>query len=58
MAVLMVSVEPSFTLLVNNRASGVLSLFITGVQNFGIPSRVRCDHGLENTAVALQKRVK
>ncbi|KAI7796991.1 hypothetical protein IRJ41_010933 [Triplophysa rosa] len=36
----------------NNRASSVLSLFIAGVQNFGIPSRVRCDHGLENTGVA------
>ncbi|XP_062420513.1 uncharacterized protein LOC134132730 [Pungitius pungitius] len=36
----------------NNRASSVLSLFITGVQNFGLPSRVRCDHGMENTAVA------
>ncbi|XP_037830460.1 uncharacterized protein LOC119617641 [Kryptolebias marmoratus] len=36
----------------NNRASSVLSLFISGVHNFGIPSRVRCDHGLENTGVA------
>lgn len=36
----------------NNRASSVLSLFIAGVQNFGLPSRVRCDHGLENTGVA------
>nr|XP_055036502.1 uncharacterized protein LOC129423984 [Misgurnus anguillicaudatus] len=36
----------------NNRASSVLSLFIAGVQNFGTPSRVRCDHGLENTGVA------
>lgn len=36
----------------NNRTSGVWSLFIAGVHNFGIPSRVRCDHGLENTGVA------
>ncbi|XP_028258071.1 uncharacterized protein LOC114442995 [Parambassis ranga] len=36
----------------NNRASSVLSLFIDGVHNFGLPSRVRCDHGLENTGVA------
>lgn len=36
----------------NNRASSVLSLFMVGVQNFGMPSRVRCDHGLENTGVA------
>lgn len=35
----------------NNRASSVLSLFITGVMNFGLPSRVRCDQGLENTGV-------
>lgn len=29
--------------LTNNRASSVLSLFQEGVQNFGLPSRVRCD---------------
>ncbi|KAE8296881.1 hypothetical protein D5F01_LYC05655 [Larimichthys crocea] len=33
----------------NNRASSVLSLFQEGVQNFGMPSRVRCDRGMENT---------
>ncbi|XP_026128400.1 uncharacterized protein LOC113109073 [Carassius auratus] len=36
----------------NNRASSVLSLFQEGVQNFGLPSRVRCDHGMENIEVA------
>lgn len=36
----------------NNRACIVLSLFLAGVQNFGTPARVRCDHGLENTGVA------
>lgn len=36
----------------NNRAFCVLSLFIAGVQNFGILSRVKCDHALENTGVA------
>lgn len=36
----------------NNRASSVLELFCTGVENFGLPLRVRCDHGMENTGVA------
>lgn len=36
----------------NNRASSVLSLFQEGVQNIGMPSRVRCDRGMENTEVA------
>lgn len=36
----------------NNRADSVLSLYIGGIQAFGMPSRVRCDHGMENTAVA------
>ena len=36
----------------NNRASSVLELFRQGVENFGLPLRVRCDHGMENTGVA------
>lgn len=36
----------------NNRASSVLSLFVEGVENFGLPLRVRCDHGMENVGVA------
>ncbi|XP_041827246.1 uncharacterized protein LOC121644788 [Melanotaenia boesemani] len=36
----------------NNRASSVLGLFRTGIQCFGLPLRVRCDHGMENTEVA------
>lgn len=36
----------------NNRASSVLSLFLEGVDNFGLPARVRCDHGMENILVA------
>ncbi|XP_047192933.1 uncharacterized protein LOC124850944 [Scophthalmus maximus] len=40
------------TCLDNNRASSVLSLFVSGVGNFGLPSRVRCDHGMENIMVA------
>ena len=36
----------------NNRASSVLSLFQQGVSDFGLPSRVRSDHGRENIEVA------
>ncbi|KAI7790238.1 hypothetical protein IRJ41_020987, partial [Triplophysa rosa] len=36
----------------NNRALSVISLFQEGVQNFGLPSRLRCDHGMENIEVA------
>ncbi|KAI7790105.1 hypothetical protein IRJ41_018663, partial [Triplophysa rosa] len=35
----------------NNRATSVLSLFRAGVQHFGLPSRVRCDNGMENVDV-------
>ena len=40
------------TLTDNNRADTVLELFIKGIQEFGLPSRVRSDHGLENVGVA------
>ena len=36
----------------NNRASTVYELFLKAAQKYHLPSRVRCDQGLENVAVA------
>ena len=36
----------------NNLAETVEKQFLQGVQTYGLPSRVRTDHGLENIGVA------
>ena len=36
----------------NNLASTVLQYFIKGTHDFGLPLRVRGDHGVENVKVA------
>lgn len=35
----------------NNEAQTVLSLFVNAIESFGLPSRVRCDRGGENSLV-------
>lgn len=36
----------------NNRAESLFSLFLLGTENFGTPSRVRTDMGMENSKIA------
>lgn len=37
----------------NNKAETVLELFKEGTQKYGIPSRARCDYGMENLLVGV-----
>ena len=35
----------------NNKAETILELFVRGTQKYGVPSRARCDYGMENVLV-------
>lgn len=37
----------------NNRGSTVLALFLEAAARYGVPSRLRGDHGVENIQVAM-----
>lgn len=36
----------------NNRADTVLALFLEACREYNVPSRIRCDYGVENVDVA------
>jgi hypothetical protein len=36
----------------NNLASTVFNLFLDGVSKYGLPKKIRTDHGLENVHIA------
>lgn len=42
----------------NNRASTVHKLFLKAIQKYGVPSRMRSDHGRENIMIARYTEVQ